>query len=357
MKILVILAVVIAVNTLNTKEEWNGDPLICELDLNPDPTPPGIQYPTFPDKAEFTLVETAHAISFNLSQFRQVMFQYFYDYSANKMIKVTNFNGIITLEYFYYNSLKTAIYSSNQFCTVKDIPVNLPSDSSSAIMIDNVYHIRPLEQFLAFTITSLNGTLIKPKYIGEDKIRGIPVDTWRTCVIDKTTYRTTKYDWSFAKPNFNMPGGQIRTSYPVQGRSRTSIMVNGSHIAEVDAVLNVFSYKPGIVEQADYFTPPKGVLCHGLVKDEDLVSLEDQGIQWPNLFSVRIGASTSKQMLWRNFHLRYNAQRKILRYDYKPIGNNLQEVVIDHETQHKYTIDRTTGACQITKNLEYDNVD
>ena len=105
--------------------QWNGDPKICTV----DPSAPIINdkpLPVFSTKAEFTLerVEAKSLIGINLPS-ELTLYQYLYDYDANKLIMIKNKNGFIDTEYFYYNILKKSTYYRQQFCVVENIATNV----------------------------------------------------------------------------------------------------------------------------------------------------------------------------------------------------------------------------------------
>jgi hypothetical protein len=106
--------------------EWNGDPRVCVV--QPAPTPaPGVQppFPKFTTKAEFALerVEIKHVLNQTLPS-EMTLYEYIYDYDANKLIMVKNKNGFIDVEYYYYGILKKSTYYAGQYCVVADIPQN-----------------------------------------------------------------------------------------------------------------------------------------------------------------------------------------------------------------------------------------
>ena len=81
--------------------------------------------PIFPKQAEFTLerVEITHVLNLTLPS-QLTLYQYIYDYNANKMIMVKNKNGFVDVEYYYYDILKKSTYYGGQYCVVTDIPTN-----------------------------------------------------------------------------------------------------------------------------------------------------------------------------------------------------------------------------------------
>jgi hypothetical protein len=113
-----------AQETTTTVPEWNGDPRVCTVD--PSASPSDRPLPTFPNKAEFALenVETQH-FSNGASVGKLTMYQYIYDYDANKVIMIKKENGQTHIDYFYYEILKKSTYFPNHICVVTDIPSNL----------------------------------------------------------------------------------------------------------------------------------------------------------------------------------------------------------------------------------------
>ena len=104
--------------------DWNGDPKLCTVDPNPPSST--VPLPQFPAQAEFSLerVEIKHILDQTLPS-ELTLYQYLYDYNANKLILIKNRNGFIDAEYYYYESLKKSIYHRRQFCEVEDIEKNV----------------------------------------------------------------------------------------------------------------------------------------------------------------------------------------------------------------------------------------
>jgi hypothetical protein len=194
-------------------------------------------------------------------------------------------------------------------------------------------------------------------------VREIPVDQWETCIVNKITYQTSRRVWSFAQTNFSTPVGTNRVfAVPVQGIFNTSISLpNGTQVVEFDAIYNIYSYRFGIVESNDQLVPPKGIFCNS-GPNQNLISLQDAGIQWPVRFGVRVEASTSRSSAWRGFHLRYERDRdsnsRRIRYDYIPPGaEDFQTVIHDYDANITYIIDRGIGSCTIQRGVEVPDVD
>jgi hypothetical protein len=221
--------------------------------------------------------------------------------------------------------------------------------------------VRRLNEFLLFSNEDPARPIIRPRYIGSSTVRGIPVEQWETCLIDKTQYRTVRRLWSFARSDVNMPIGAVNDmAVPVQGLVSASIVSpDGTQNIEIDEVFNILSYKPGIIETPDSLAPPKGVFCSNSESIQNLVSLSEVGVSWPRRFSVRIDVSTSRSSQWQTFHLRIdqNRERKRIRYDYVPTGEeDFRTIILDYKDNLTYSIDRQLGSCVITTGTEYPDV-
>ncbi|CAF2262284.1 unnamed protein product [Rotaria magnacalcarata] len=339
--------------------DWNGDPLVCTIDPSIPPTSDK-PFPQFPRQAEFTLeaVEIRHINNETLPS-QLTLFQYLYDFDANKLIMIRNTNGFIDAEYYYYENLKKSVYVRGEFCYVSEIGTDNPIDGTSAIRSSNgTWHIRPLNEFLLFSSNDPRQEQIRPRYIGEGVVRGIPVDQWETCIINKTNLRTIKRTWSFARKGFVTPIGPVGDfAHPVQALIQASALYpNGTRIGEFDEVFDVYAYRPGIVESAEQLAPPRGVFCNSGV-GQQLVSLRDAGISWPERFNVRVEASSSRNTDIQKFHLRYDRGRerntKRIRYDYLPRnGGDYVSVIHDYGANLTYNIDRRVGTCIIKRGVE-----
>jgi hypothetical protein len=104
--------------------DWNGDPKLCVINQPPTPSPlPPPPFPKFTNQAEFALerVQIKHVLNTTLPS-ELTLYEYLYDYDANKLIMVKNTNGFIDAEYYYYNILKKTTYFGGDFCVVTDIP-------------------------------------------------------------------------------------------------------------------------------------------------------------------------------------------------------------------------------------------
>ncbi|CAF1146888.1 unnamed protein product [Adineta steineri] len=348
-------------STLNP--DWHGDPLLCTNNpvptSAPGPIPP---VPQFPRRAEFALerVEAKRILNITLPD-QVTMYEYLYDYDANSLIMVKNANGFIDVEYFYYHILKKSTYIARQYCNVSDIPTNQEMDGASAVQTAAGWHIRPLNEFFLFASDDPNRR-ITPIYLGQDIVRGIPVDKWQTCIVDKPNYRTVRRIWTFAQRGVQTPVGVVgELAYPVQAIISASVdFPNGTQALEVDEVFNVLSYKPYIVETSVQLAPPKGVFCK-TGEGQDLISLSDAHISWSNRFSVRVEASTSLSVQRQGFHIRYDSGRdgssRRLRYDWQPPGSeDYQSVIHDYGNELTYTIDRRVGSCKIDAGTNIDDV-
>ena len=102
--------------------DWNGDPLVC----TPNTGPPGRAYPQFSKIVEFTLerVETQILLGTVLPS-QLTLYQYLYDYDANKLILIKSANGFVDAEYYYYNLLKKSSYYRGDACVVSDISTDI----------------------------------------------------------------------------------------------------------------------------------------------------------------------------------------------------------------------------------------
>ncbi len=219
-----------------------------------------------------------------------------------------------------------------------------------------------MNEFLLFSST-VPGREITPIYLNSGEIRGIPVDTWETCHIDRTRHITEKRVWSFAQRDVSMPSGLVGDmSVPIQAFiNRSSVYPNNTQIAVVEQVFNVLSYRPHLIESTNPLTPPKGVSCNGIPQPQ-LVSLSDVGIRWPYRFNVRVEVSTSQSAQWQRFHLYYhqgdNDATSRVRYDYLPHGlEDFQSVIHDYTDNLTYIIDRRLGTCEINRGVEIPDVD
>lgn len=201
--------------------------------------------------------------------------------------------------------------------------------------------------------------MVQPTYIEETVVRGIPVDVWQSCYVVREQFRTVRRVWAFAKKDTSMPFGIVGDeAVPIQAIISASYSFpNGTEIAEVDEVYNVINYRPGIQESTTDLAPPKGVFCAS-GDGQQLASLDELGISWPDHFSVRVETSTTRLSTWERFHLRYNLGRRTgtrrLRYDYLPPGaEDFKSVIHDYNDNLTYAIDRRLGTCQITRGVEY----
>jgi hypothetical protein len=106
--------------------EWNGDPKLCTVDPSKPPPSSTRPQPTFPPRAEFGLerVEVKHILNTTLPS-ELTLYQYLYDYDANKLILIKNQNGFIDFEHFYYEGLTKATYYRREYCVVERIDQNI----------------------------------------------------------------------------------------------------------------------------------------------------------------------------------------------------------------------------------------
>lgn len=219
-----------------------------------------------------------------------------------------------------------------------------------------------MNEFLLFS-SDRPGQEVKPVYIGTSNIRGIPVDQWRVCHVDRARYMTELRIWSFARRGVQMPSGTVgELGVPIQALINGSFVYpNNTQRVEFDEVFNVLSYQPRLTGTAFQFSPPRGVFCDN-VPEQQLVSLKDVGISWPFRFNVRVEALTSEGSDWQKFHLFYHqgddSTSNRLRYDYLPQGSqDYQSVIHDYTDDLTYVIDRRLGSCQISRGVVIPDVD
>ncbi|CAF4864050.1 unnamed protein product, partial [Rotaria sp. Silwood2] len=222
---------------------------------------------------------------------------------------------------------------------VYTIDIDNSSDGFSGVTyVDhNITHIRSLYDFLLLTS---NAT-----YFGETTLRGyIHVQQWISSISN-----VSDIIWSFAKTNYFMPWNSNNYTIPIQ---RIIKRKDNGIILEI---LNIFSYKTRIIKTD--LIPPKSIFCNDLIPTDQLISLQDIGIKFPDKFSVRIDASTSFQQLWHSVHLHYylTDERKLIRYDYTPFDNTQNSVtmILDYSenASRSYKIDRRTGLCIINESI------
>ena len=224
-------------------------------------------------------------------------------------------------------------------CDVYPIDRDNPFDGFSAVTNANekTTHVRALEDFFLFTSTA--------NYLGESTLRGfIHVYQWQTSIANDS-----EIIWSFAKANYTMTWDTDDYPVPIQR------VIKRKDDGLILQVFNVFNYRPRITK-TDLLVPPKGIFCPDLVPINELRSLHDVGMVFPQRFSVRIDASTTSQHFWQSVHLRYYAtdQRKLIRYDYTTEENDLLTIIFDTSLNisRLYKINRRTGLCLIDASTE-----
>jgi hypothetical protein len=299
--------------------------LIFILGINGQDTP---TYPKFSNQVQFRL-ETI----LNDDQQSRTYADIFYDYDLNRLI----IDNAQNLEFYYYERLRKAVYSKNptKRCHVESIDINNTLDGYSAMthVNDSSTHIRYLQDVLLLTS---NAT-----YIGSSIQRGsIHVDQWLSSLSNETDII-----WSIATSTYTMAWQTSNSSIPIQ---RLTKRKNDSVIIDI---WNIFHYKP-LMAQVNP-TPPNGVFCENLIEADELVSLQDNGMKFPDEFSVRIDASTSSRLFWQSVRLRHirTNERRLIRFDYTPSDSiqNPNSIIIDYHnlSSRVYQIDRRTGSCKI----------
>ncbi|CAF3218031.1 unnamed protein product [Rotaria sp. Silwood2] len=290
-----------------------------------DPAP---AYPIFPTQAQFTI----ESIVFDGRDDRNLT-EYIYDYDYNRLTVITQ----KTIAYHNYKWLQKAVYSlkDQSECNVYPIDINNSVDGLSAITDTSTKqtHIRSLQDFLLLTS---NAT-----YLGNTILRGfIYVEQWIASVSTDT-----EIIFSFGKAAYAMPWDTFHYSVPIQRILRRKS--DGSPL-QTD---NFFDYRVNI--SSTPVAPPKGIYCKDWVPFYEWASGSDLGIQFSQVFSVRIDISTSIEQLWRSVHLHYHKsnEHQLVRYDYTPndLTRNPVSIIFDYADSSllAYTIDRRTGSCQI----------
>lgn len=374
-----------------TLPDWYGDPAICTIDHTTTTAPtstetPEHSLPKFTNHAEFTVefVIKRHRLQQETSN-ELSLYHYIYDYDKNKLTLFEFRNGTRDVRFYDYDMLKRTTYVRGGGCNATDIPTDrdtgmflenilsfcfdfkrdffLLLDGRSAMQFPNgSWHIRPMNEFLLFS-NDRSGREVRPVYIGTDTIRGIPVDQWRVCHVDRARYMTELRIWSFAQRGVTMPSGVVTDiGVPIQALINGSfVFPNDTQRFEFDEVFNVLSYQPRLTGSSFQFSPPRGVFCDNVLPQQ-LVSLSDVGISWPYRFNVRVEVLTSESSEWQKFHLFYHQgddeSSGRLRYDYLPHGaDDYQSVIHDYTDDLTYIIDRRLGTCQINRGVQLPDID
>lgn len=196
-----------------------------------------------------------------------------------------------------------------------------------------------------------------PVYKNSTTHRGILVNVWESCFVDKVNYVTIRRTWYMADPSVQTDYGKVgERAVPIYGHIVISkSLPNGTEILRTDERVNVEFFKPGIVEGNDALSAPKGVLCQ-IPNDTSLVSLTEVGIRWPDRFTVRVEATSSRSSRWERFHVSYVSRRSgenpFVRYDFLPEGaEDYRSIIHDEEQKLTYTIDQRRGTCRITRRV------
>jgi hypothetical protein len=218
-----------------------------------------------------------------------------------------------------------------------------------------------LNEFLLFSSHDPGRPSIIPRYLGQAVVRGIPVDQWETCLVDRKQYRTERRLWSFAQKGVKTPFGVVNDlAFPVHALINASIALpNGTQIDEFDDIFNIVSYKPGVLATSNMLAPPKGVFCSNTEGSQNLITPSEVGVFWPLRFSVRIDVSTSRSSTLQTFQFRLHTteERKRMRYDYLPVGaEDFRTVIVDYTDGLIYSLDRQSGLCEITRGTNFSDV-
>ncbi|CAF0759747.1 unnamed protein product [Adineta ricciae] len=292
-----------------------------------------VTYPKFPRQGHFFIENIV-----TLGQYQRILSEIRYDYDNNRLVTIDD----RTFTYYNYTTHQKAVYTRNGLkrCDVYPIDIDNPLDGLSAMMNpqDGTTHIRPLDELLGFPP---NAT-----YQGEAVLRGfILVHQWIS-----TMSNESDMIWSFAKPNYLMPWNPESYTIPVQS------LLKRKSDGVVLQVMNIFNYQITLTSTA--FVLPGGIFCENLVPADDLSSLQDVGMNFPDRFRVRIDASSTSQLLWHSVNFRYYSSNedKFIRYDYTPFDNtkNPVTIIIDYTqgASRSYKIDRRTGSCIINDSVE-----
>ena len=223
------------------------------------------------------------------------------------------------------------------------------------------WHIRPLNEILLFPSLGSTETTNIPKYIGQSIIRGIPVDQWQLCAVDKNNTWTSVRTWSFAiKKSVTSSNENNQTSVPIHILLRYTFTRPNNTISDIyKATIHVTGFKPGITAISSTLMKPKGVFCSRGPHDPSLVSFNDTSIFWPNRFSVRIDVSTSRSDAWESFKFYSDRSndRTILRYDYfLKRADILATLILDVTNNLTYTMNQQTGTCHFHRGIKFDDV-
>lgn len=238
------------------------------------------------------------------------------------------------------------------------------SDGISMIRLpDGSTHIRPLSDFLLFSRNDPRKEEIRPRFIEQRQVRGVTVNLWESCIIDRERLRTEQRLWSMAASSVVATTGKVNeAAVPIEMISRSSLSnPDGDEYFQVEEIFNFYAYRPGITQSIDQLLPERTTFCSNGA-DQNLISLREAKMIWPSRFSVRVQASTSRSNSFQHFRLTFNNgpehDARIVRYDYLPIGNeNYRSLIFDHELNLTFSIDEQAGSCRIERMTHLPDVD
>ncbi|XP_074648744.1 uncharacterized protein LOC141904127 isoform X2 [Tubulanus polymorphus] len=188
------------------------------------------------------------------------------------------------------------------------------------------------------------------QFIGNDTVRGIAVNHWRSCAYDEDTMATTKIDWYWSDPVSWQPSIGEGMSVPVRCVVEGKIRVDATYSRPFKTVYDYFNFQPMIDEEnLNMFLTPRGVQCVGRKFTKPM-------FKPPSAFSMSVEELQINLQYIDTKRERFDSKAKLFRIDYmptplsnSPYGMTQLTEIHDYNTGVAYVMDPMIGNCTVNK--------
>ncbi|XP_048758881.2 uncharacterized protein LOC125668617 isoform X1 [Ostrea edulis] len=259
----------------------------------------------------------------------------YYDYDGNR-VRIDTLKNSIEGSNIYSFDTNEIFYVTNGFCRVGSINSSMGLALFGEMRDDGTMHVR--DSSFAFKF----GSSYSEVYIGQDSVRGIVVDHWKSCMKWAQSNRTYTVDYYFsAEGVWNTSSGFV--SVPVRAE-----VTGPGYSGPMHHVYDYYSFSPSLPDDiTTVFETPVGVICPGRQSTRGLPPI-------PAQFYYRMEVVNPVIDLVTTVDVWYDEKYKLVRTDYRPLSpgpptyniNPLTEVQ-DFNAGVRYIKDNVYGNCSV----------
>ncbi|XP_061182284.1 uncharacterized protein LOC133190610 [Saccostrea echinata] len=298
----------------------------CKRQIKASPQPELPQIPSlFQTRIELNIVDKNTTVD---------IVEYF-DYEGNR-VRIDTLKNAVQGSIIYSFDTDEIFYVTNGFCSVGNISTSMAISLFGEMREDGRLHVLDSNYALKF------GSKYNETYLGQESIRGIIVNHWRSI-----------FHWSGAKVNYTIDYYFSAESIWNTSSSFVSVPVRAEvqgpgRTSPIHHVYDFYSFNPSLPDDiTTVFETPVGVICPGRKSTRGLPQI-------PSQFYYRMEVINEILNLVTTVDVWYDEDYKLVRTDYKPLSsgpptyntNPLTEVH-DFNGGVRYVRDNFYGNCTV----------